>query len=189
MVAAKYPNVKDEETSVHFIINGLRKYPTLPPILGHLLAHKPQTIREFTRAFKSLHGLYQLQLPKSTMQTNFTRFTGDYAQVSKDYTNRPNYGRQPPNIRRIPINQLCSHHKALGIRCGHTDAQCRDQGHLKYQNIKFEFKLKHTSCAQNRSLNNHSVSLTTPFRSYHSNTNKTANLFRSCQKPIQTSLV
>ena len=48
MVAARYPNIKDEETSVYFIINDLLKYLTLTPTLGHLLAYKPRSIREFT---------------------------------------------------------------------------------------------------------------------------------------------
>ena len=116
MVAAKYPNIEDGEASVDSIINGLRNYPTLTPILGHVLVYKPQTIREFTSFFKSLNSRYQSQQPIRTTHSNFTRVTGNYVQISNNCNTRPDYGRHPPNNRFIPFNKLCSHHKALGTR-------------------------------------------------------------------------
>lgn len=124
--AAEHPKVKDEQTSGDFIINSLKKYLTLTPILGHLLANNPRNIREFTSVLKSLHNFYQLQLPTSTTHPNVTRFTEYYGQIPKSYNPHPNYGILPPNNRRIPLNQLCSHRKALGILFNHTDAQWRD---------------------------------------------------------------
>lgn len=49
-----YPNVDDEQTTVDFMIAGIRGNPICIPILGHTLTNKLHTIKDFKRNFKDL---------------------------------------------------------------------------------------------------------------------------------------
>lgn len=41
MVAAKYPGIEDEETTLDFILAGLKSTATVTPILEPIIANKP----------------------------------------------------------------------------------------------------------------------------------------------------
>ena len=60
MIAARYPAITDEETTIDFILFGLQKTANLTPIIGNLIINKPNSIKDFVRKYKVLYDVYQL---------------------------------------------------------------------------------------------------------------------------------
>ena len=148
MIAARYPAITDEETTIDFILFGLQKTANLTPIIGNLIINKPNSIKDFVRKYKVLYDVYQL--PHGLTPTPPPVQSGQYIvnsptnpptqqPVTHQYANsyqyrRPYRGqyRRPYHAprRQLPPNQTpCSFHTSLGIPSQHTDSECRDPLH------------------------------------------------------------
>lgn len=145
MVAARYLKIAKEETTINYFINGLKKHATLAPRLGHIIASKPETIKQVTQILKLLHNINQPFQSSTAIHLQAQEFTGDYGSQSQPTSTRPS-PKPPPNYndarlqpcrtlypyQRIPFHQLCTYHKSMGVRYNHTDAHCWDSGHPKF---------------------------------------------------------
>lgn len=156
MLAAKYPNISDEATTVDFLIEGLKANASLSTIVFHLLAHKPTSIKDFTRKFKELYTFNQTLSTASGSNIPPQNFTGDYGSLPQpnvigDYTRfRPSrrYDSRALTPQRswLPFTgKPCQFHTSLGVRPQHTHNECRDPRHRKHHRRNPRANFAHTT--------------------------------------------
>ena len=69
MVAAKYPNIDDEVTTVMFMIEGLRTNISYTNTGEKMLTNPPRTIDDFANCLRRLRNYRQGSMPLTTMTT------------------------------------------------------------------------------------------------------------------------
>lgn len=121
MIASKYPTIDDPQTTVEFMIDGLKHNPSTVHIGRQMITHTPTDIKDF------VHRYNRILAYEPVPATPSTNFTGDY--FPRRYPQRPN---TPPKWKRQPPTNPCQFHLKRGLQPLHTDDECRHPGHPKF---------------------------------------------------------
>ena len=131
MIAANYPGIQDEATTVEFLVDGLKHHPNAIDIGRSLIGMDPQIIKDFVTMYNRISAY-------NTVPYNST--PAPHPGPAPTHMNPPLY-RPPRHVDHAPETQRprhipnpCSFHSRFMRRCPplHTDAECMDPRHPKF---------------------------------------------------------
>ena len=134
MIAARYPGIHDEPTTVEFLIDGLKHNAATVDFGRTIMGMNPKTIKDFANMYNRI--------------TAYNTSTISLVPAPHPFST-PQSSRQVPSRitpRITPIPNPCSFHLQFTKRFPptHTDAQCMDPRHPKFAQTSQSQQLWHT---------------------------------------------
>ena len=124
MIAASYPGIHDESTTVEFLTDGLKHNPATIDIGRTIMGMNPRTIKDFFNTYNRITAYNTTSMPIVP--------TPHPLQITSGSRH------MPPNfaLRATPIPNPCSFHLQFMKRFPptYTDDQCMDRRHPKFAN-------------------------------------------------------